>query len=339
MNSRLSCMDVVQQSCVTIEKSGPYKYGASLQSRNHFVIRRQTRWTSEKKCRSCWMRNSTWMRTRLTCWRLRHVSLLLLWSRRPWPKPGRRGSEEKGRVCGWKTQVWHELVKYFREGDVKSFSNFVRMDPDKFNPGLNLAIILRCLATGDVYKSQAYGFRVVPITIVSVVPEVCKAIYDHYHKTAFKCPTMKEEWKEVAQTSGTSITAVAAQMASMWGCKLRLTRAVCSTTTQDFTPSSSYPNYKFVNVGAYGADCDAGIFRECRLYHVDCIRRMKLVWHQVNPCQVLTLMSPTSLLVITHLPSEAGWWSHTTWPVCTCLIWGAKINYFFNLFWPVFWHI
>ena len=96
---------------------------------------------------------------------------------------------------------------YFKEGDVKSFGNFVRMDPDKFNPGLNLAIILRCLATGDVYKSQAYGFWVVPITIVSVVPEVCKAIYDHYHKTAFKCPTTKEEWKEVAQTSGTSITA------------------------------------------------------------------------------------------------------------------------------------
>ena len=64
--------------CVTIEKSGPYKHGNSPQSSNHFVIRRQAWWISKKKCRSCWMRTQTWMRTRLTCWRLQHVSLLLL---------------------------------------------------------------------------------------------------------------------------------------------------------------------------------------------------------------------------------------------------------------------
>ena len=64
--------------------------------------------------------------------------------------------------------------------------------------GLNLAITLRYLATGDSYKSLAYGFRVAPSTIVSIVPAVCQAIYDHYHETAFKCPTTEAEWKEVA---------------------------------------------------------------------------------------------------------------------------------------------
>ena len=62
--------------------------------------------------------------------------------------------------------------------------------------GLNLAITLRYLATSDSYKSLAYGFRVAPNTIVT--PEVCQAIYDHYHETAFKCPTTEAEWKEVA---------------------------------------------------------------------------------------------------------------------------------------------
>ena len=65
---------------------------------------------------------------------------------------------------------------------------------------LKLAITLMYLATGDSYKSLAYGFRVAPNTIVSVVPEVCQTIYDHYHETAFKCPTTEEEWKEVAQS-------------------------------------------------------------------------------------------------------------------------------------------
>ena len=57
------------------------------------------------------------------------------------------------------------------------------------SPGLKLAITLRYLATGDSYKLLAYGFWVAPNTIVSVVPEVCEAIYDHDHETAFKCHT------------------------------------------------------------------------------------------------------------------------------------------------------
>jgi len=58
------------------------------------------------------------------------------------------------------------------------------------------------LATGDSYKSLAYGFRVAPDTIVTVVADVCQAIYNHYHEAVFKCPTMAtiaEEWKEVSK--------------------------------------------------------------------------------------------------------------------------------------------
>ena len=116
--------------------------------------------------------------------------------------------------------LYEKLKNHLREGDVRSFKNFVRMEPGMFNQivadltrrlkstttncrkplsvGLNLAITLRYLATGDSYKSLAYGFRLAPNTIVSIVPEVCQAIYDHYHETAFKCPTTEAEWKEVA---------------------------------------------------------------------------------------------------------------------------------------------
>ena len=224
-------------------------------------------------------------------------------------------------------------------------------------------------------------------------------------------------WPRASQTSGTSITAVAAQMASMWGCKLHLTLAVSSTKAfYSFIMLALVDaNFKFmyvdvgylwcwfwcwivscglyhvdciiwtvscglyhvdcimwtvsyglyhvdcimwtvscglyhvdyhmdcimwivsyglyhvdyhvdciiwiVSYGLYHVDCimwtvSCGLYHvDCimwtvsyGLYHVDCISRTKLVCHQVNPCQVVTLMSPASLLVMTHLPSEDGWW-------------------------------
>ena len=132
--------------------------------------------------------------------------------------------------------MYEKLMKHLEQGDVKSFRNFVRMDPGMFNQmvedlkpliqkkrtnwrkplpaGLKLAITLRYLATGNSYKSLAYGFRVAPNTIVSIVSDVCQAIYDKYSETAFKFPTTTEEWKKVAQDFsgklGTFNTAVAA---------------------------------------------------------------------------------------------------------------------------------
>ena len=93
-------------------------------------------------------------------------------------------------------------MTHLREGDVRSFKIFVRMAPGMFNQmvadltprlqktttncreplsvGLKLAITLIMHNTGDSYKSLAYGFRVAPNTIASIVSEVCQAIYDHY---------------------------------------------------------------------------------------------------------------------------------------------------------------
>jgi len=194
---------------------------------------------------------------------------------------------------------WYEnLMKHLREGDVKSFKNFLRIDTEMFNqmvedltprlqkkatnfrkplpPGLKLAITLRYLTTGDSYKSLSYGFRVAPNTIVSVVSDVCQAIYDHYHETAFKFPTRPEEWKEVSH-----------DFSQKWNF-LHCCGAIDGKHVRIQCPphsGSRYYNYKnyysiimlavvdanykfmYVDVGAYGADSDAGIFRECGLFH------------------------------------------------------------------------
>lgn len=116
--------------------------------------------------------------------------------------------------------MYEKLMKHLRDGDTKSFRNFVRLGPEMFNEmvqeltpriekrrtpyreplstGLKLAVTLRYLATGDAYRSLSYGFRVAANTLVTVIPEVCQAIFDHYHDKVMKCPTTPKEWKDVA---------------------------------------------------------------------------------------------------------------------------------------------
>lgn len=194
--------------------------------------------------------------------------------------------------------MYHKLMKHLRQGDEPAFKNFVRIDPEMFNQmvddlmprlqktntnfrkslsvGLKLAITLRYLATGDSYKSLSYGFRVAPNSIVTVVADVCQAIYAHYHEKAFKFPASADEWKKVAQG-----------FSDKWnfhhccGCidgKHVRIQAPPKSGSVYYNYKGFYSiimlalvdsNYKFmyVDVGGYGADSDAGIFRECGLYH------------------------------------------------------------------------
>ena len=144
------------------------------------------------------------------------------------------------------------------------------------SPGLKLAITLRYLVTGDSYQSLSHGFRVAPNTIVNIVPEVCQAIYKHYHESAFKCPTTAEEWTQVAQDfsdkwnfyhccGGIDGKHVRIQAPPNSGSRYYNYKGFYSIIMLALVDA----NYKFmyVDVGSYGADSDAGIFRESGLYH------------------------------------------------------------------------
>ena len=99
--------------------------------------------------------------------------------------------------------------------DLHSYRKFVRLSPELFGElvkrsaglviqkdkskcqetlpaGMKKAITLRCLGTGESYKSLMYGFRVASNTIFLFVSEVCEAIYQLY-KEELKCPSTPQD--------------------------------------------------------------------------------------------------------------------------------------------------
>ncbi len=117
------------------------------------------------------------------------------------------------------------LMEELQVEDVRSFKNFLRMDPAMFQelvdrliprltkedtsyrksltPGLKLSITLRYLASGDNYHSLMYGFRVPHNSISILIREVCEAIIAEYADEVIDCPTLEQQWRRIADQFST----------------------------------------------------------------------------------------------------------------------------------------
>ncbi len=107
--------------------------------------------------------------------------------------------------------------------DPAGFQNFVRCEPAMFqemadrltplickldtnypkamDPGLNVAIALRYMATGDSSKSLQYVFRVAYNTIGLLIAKVTSAIVDAYHEEVIMTPTTPDDWMVIANNN------------------------------------------------------------------------------------------------------------------------------------------
>ena len=63
---------------------------------------------------------------------------------------------------------------------------------------LKLALTVHFLAEGCSMQELAYNYRIGRITVVKILREVPKAIWESLNETAVKCPSTEDEWKKIA---------------------------------------------------------------------------------------------------------------------------------------------
>ena len=62
-----------------------------------------------------------------------------------------------------------------------------------------LSVTLRFVATGENYASLGYQFRMSESILSTMVPYVCRVIYNVSKDEYFTCPRNETEWLEIAQ--------------------------------------------------------------------------------------------------------------------------------------------
>ena len=188
------------------------------------------------------------------------------------------------------------LMRELADEDPVLYKNFLRIDEATFNEivdrvrpliekqttwwrepldvGLRVALTLRFLATGETYASLGYAFRVASNTLCEVIPETCRAITAVYGDEVMQMPDTPEGWKEVAKGFEERWNFPHA-IGAIDGKHIRIRNPPHS--------GSQYFNYKrffsvvmlavvdsdykfmYVDVGAVGAESDAGIFAQSQL--------------------------------------------------------------------------
>ena len=91
--------------------------------------------------------------------------------------------------------LFDELLNMVHKFVVKKNTNM----RDAISAHDRLCVTLRFLASGASYKNLSYSFRMSTSVISTIVPVVCKAIYDVLKEDFLKPPTTPVEWKQLAQ--------------------------------------------------------------------------------------------------------------------------------------------
>ena len=167
-------------------------------------------------------------------------------------------------------KIFLDLLHLVRPKIEKKTSNFRQ----PLSAGLRLAITIRYLSTGDSYRSIGYAFRVAPNTISNIVPETCIAIVEVLSDDVLQMPDTPEGWKKVAEEFEKQWN-VPHCIGAIDGKHIRI-RNPAKAGSRYFNYKKFFSivllavvdaDYKFlyVDVGACGAESDAGIYAQSRI--------------------------------------------------------------------------
>ncbi|XP_018311534.1 uncharacterized protein [Mycetomoellerius zeteki] len=111
-----------------------------------------------------------------------------------------------------------KLFIYFKLHDHEEFFQFTRMSVQQFNylhhllesklrkrsrreplpSEIRLAVTLSFVAHGDSIATTSRLFRIGKSTLYSIIPEVCKAIWETLQPIYLRCPQQEDEWLKIA---------------------------------------------------------------------------------------------------------------------------------------------
>ena len=138
-----------------------------------------------------------------------------------------------------------------------------------------LSVTLRFVATGENYASLEYQFRMSESILSTMVPYVCRVIYNVSKDEYFTCPRNETEWLEIAQAFEDQW-----QMPNCLGDgdgKHICIKCPKNNGSEYFNHKGYYSlvlmafvdsNYRFIfaDVGRQGSVSDGGVFRRTSLW-------------------------------------------------------------------------
>ncbi|CAH1993163.1 unnamed protein product [Acanthoscelides obtectus] len=191
----------------------------------------------------------------------------------------------------FKFGTFNTLLEKLRE-DEEKFSNFFRMSRESFDkllrilrnhlthedtnmkncisPAERLAVTVRYLASGNTFTDLHYSFRIGIKAISRIVREVCSNIWLLLHKEYMAIPDVST-WQNIAYAFEKTanfpncIGAVDSKHIRLIkpeysGSMYFNYKGYCSIVLMVIADSNY--NFIYVDVGAYGKDCDSSVFKE-----------------------------------------------------------------------------